>query len=56
MEKLKSLLSSEYQAIVDVLMLLQRTHTELLNIYNDTEREVKGIWRQKKNQKADSSS
>jgi len=42
MQEAKSLLSPEFQTIVDVLMLLQRTHAELLQIYDDAINKING--------------
>ena len=43
--ELSVLLSAQNEPILDLLLSLKQKHERLLEIYNDAEREVKGLWK-----------
>ncbi len=46
-KELAELVSPTGKNILGIMTVLKRTHGELLEIYNDTEREVKALWKKK---------
>lgn len=45
MQTVKELLSPKFKSIEGVLMVLQKTHAEILEIYNSIEREILDLWK-----------
>ena len=43
--ELSMLLSLENEPVLDVLLSLKRKHEEILQIFDDAEREVKTLWK-----------
>ena len=46
--ELSILLSVENKPILDLLLSLKQKHERILEIFSDTEREVKALWKPKK--------
>ena len=45
LKELSELYSPTGGPVLDILMILKKTHTELLEIFDDAEREVKTLWK-----------